>query len=224
MKTEIRSPEHCRQQRQDCVLAIDGSWSMAERDYLPTRLAAAKNGGAQYVKRRAQLCPLDRVAVVSFSDRAIRQCGLLPLNTSQGRVIKAIDRIQPDAATAIGKGLRKAERLLLSEDDASAAGVWRWLLGDEAPVSPNALKRVVCLTDGDHNKGRNPRPIAERLKQAGVLIDCIGIGGDPSCVNEALLRQLASRDDLNGGVRYRFIDDAAQLQEHFRQLATRITR
>lgn len=224
MKTEITSPQHSRQPRQDTVLVVDCSWSMTERDYRPTRLDAAKASAKQYVNSRAQVSPNDRVAVVSFSSRATRHCPLEPLGTRQKRVVKAIKRIQPDAYTAMGKGFREAERLLLTEDDASAAGVWQWFLGDKPPVSPNVLKRVVGLTDGDHNKGRHPLPIAERLKQAGVLIDCIGIGKDPSQVNEDLLRQLASKDELNGGVRYRFIDDAAQLQEYFRQLATRITR
>jgi hypothetical protein len=197
---------------------------MAARDYPPTRLDAAKISATEYVKIRGQLSPHDRVAIVSYHGHAKRHCGLEPLNGKQQSVMTAIQNIQFGDWTAIGSGLLEAERLLFPETDTVARRLWRWLTGEEPAPSTGNLRRAVCLTDGNHNTGCHPNPIAQRMKQAGVLIDCIGIGGSPKQVNEDLLRQLASIDERNGEARYRFIDDAAQLFEYFRELAMGIMR
>jgi hypothetical protein len=77
---------------------------------------------------------------------------------------------------------------------------------------------VVLLSDGDHNCTGRPRDWAHHLKDSGVVVDCIGIGGRPSDVNEGLMRDIASVDE-NGRPRYRFIADRDALILEFREMA-----
>ena len=77
------------------------------------------------------------------------------------------------------------------------------------------------LTDGEHNGLSNPEKVADRLKNAGVIIDCIGIGGTPNDVDEKLLKKIASRD-RNGSIRYCFIGDQQALIRKYETLARHI--
>ena len=85
----------------------------------------------------------------------------------------------------------------------------------------NGDRRIIMLTDGEHNQGGSPVEIASRLKNAGVVIDCIGIGGSPEDVDEELLKQIASRNP-DGSVRYCFIGDQSQLLRKYQTLAHHI--
>lgn len=82
----------------------------------------------------------------------------------------------------------------------------------------NILRRIIMLTDGDHNCSGCPVDVARDLKKSGVIIDCIGIGGSPKDVNEELLKEIASRNP-DGSVRYCFIGDQAQLLRKYESLA-----
>ena len=62
------------------------------------------------------------------------------------------------------------------------------------------------------------------MKQSGVTIDCVGIGGEPSDVDEPLLRAIASFHADGVTPRYAFIGDKSNLIEKFEELAGRITR
>ena len=101
-------------------------------------------------------------------------------------------------ATNIGAGLITAGRELMA-------------LG--AAVSP----AIVLLTDGHSNTGPDPVQVASQLKAMNVRLDIIGIGGSPSQVNEADLKQMASI--LDGQLRYWFIRDKTTLVRKFEALA-----
>ena len=122
----------------------------------------------------------------------------------------------------MGRGLREAEKILSRAGSSTWAG--RLLDSSSHRKKGDFLQRVLLLTDGHHCHGCEPLPIAERLKQAGVQIDCIGIGGSPLAVDERLLRQIASINPATGLPRYRFIKDQQTLVTHFRNLASGITR
>ena len=57
------------------------------------------------------------------------------------------------------------------------------------------------------------------IKNAGIQLDIIGIGGTPEEVNESELRDLASV--VNGSVRYWFIRSADELLMRFESLTVR---
>jgi len=72
----------------------------------------------------------------------------------------------------------------------------------------------LLLTDGH---GGDFIRTGQRLRGAGVLIDIIGIAGDPSAVAEEDLKKVASV--VNGASRYRFIKNRAELLQHFKTIA-----
>ena len=57
----------------------------------------------------------------------------------------------------------------------TAAGLT--LAGKELSQYNCQSPRILFLTDGHVNKGGNPEPLAERLKNYGIQLDIIGIGG-----------------------------------------------
>ena len=77
------------------------------------------------------------------------------------------------------------------------------------------------LTDGEHNGSESPQPVADRLKNAGVVIDCIGIGGTPADVDEQMLKTIASHNP-DGTIRYCFIGDQQALIRKYETLARHI--
>jgi hypothetical protein len=85
----------------------------------------------------------------------------------------------------------------------------------------DCLRRIIMLSDGEHNCGGSPKSVASRLKNAGVIIDCIGIGGSPEDVDEELLKEIASNNP-DGSVRYCFIGDQTQLLRKYKTLASHI--
>ena len=85
----------------------------------------------------------------------------------------------------------------------------------------SAARRIILLTDGGHNTGRPPFSLAEQLKAKGVVIECIGIGGNPGRVDEKGLKRIASTKP-DGSPRYCFIGDSATLIRKFEELANPI--
>ncbi len=184
----------------DAVLVIDTSGSMQQTDWKPSRLEAAKEAAKAYVQRLATEEPDSRVAIISYSQRARVVCGLSTVRASNA-LGHAIDSITSIMWTNITSGLEKARRLLRG--------------------SPTVCQ-VVLLTDGHHNTGSKPEPVAGQLRR-NAIIECVGIGGSPSDVDEASLKEIASSHP-DGTKRYRWIGDTERLVEHFHNLAGRITR
>ena len=81
-------------------------------------------------------------------------------------------------------------------------------------------RRIILLSDGANNGGVDPLSIAERLKNSGVEINCIGISGPEKKgeVDESLLMGIASRDG-EGRPKYWFIGDRSSLIRKFEDLA-----
>jgi Ca-activated chloride channel family protein len=81
------------------ILAIDVSGSMQADDLKPTRMEAAKAAAKAFVARQGQDVA---VGVVSFSgDASLVQSP----TTDKDLVMRAIDRLRPQRATAIGRGI-----------------------------------------------------------------------------------------------------------------------
>ncbi len=185
--------------REFSVLVLDESGSMANDDYPPCRLRAADQAARGFVAAKDKQAPRDRVGVVSFSDRAKQV--LPPMEVGDALTCWGqVEAIGPGGITCLEAGLRAAEAMLVEA---------------EAEES----QRIVLLTDG---WGGDPSVFAAELKDQGVVIDVVGIGGEPTAVNEAVLREVAST--VNGESRYRFIRDAEALREHFQVLARGIVK
>ena len=182
------------------ILILDRSGSMSESDYPPSRLDGAKMASKAFVKNVKKNNPENQIAVISFSSTARIEC--MPLSTKEEfpRIISAIEGISTDGFTAIGLALKKAESIITKYPSS---------------YSP----RIVLLTDGLNNEAPDPIDIAVRIKEKGVQIDVIGIGGSPSDVDEDAMRKVASV--ISGVVHYWFIKDVPSLVRKFEVLALR---
>lgn len=138
------------------------------------------------------------MAIIAFGSSARLCCGLTPVE-DLARILSAIERVDYLGNTNIRAALKLAYRVLR---------------GSRRP------KQVVFLTDGQNNCG-DPEGIAEKLRSIAT-IHCVGIG-DPDEIDEALLKRIASPKP-DGRPRYRWIGDPDELEEHFRELAGRISR
>lgn len=196
------------------VVLIDVSGSMDSPDYPPTRLEAAQEGAKKYFEARCQLSPKDFVALVTFAGSADRCCDWTSVRTGKSKFIQAVDSIKTRGSTSIGAGLAKAIELL----EGKPSGFLKRLLSAKSggSVPPSCcLRRIIVLTDGGQNAAPAPRSIAKRAKDAGMVIECIGIGAREE-IDEDLLKAIASVVD--GRIRYRYIGDVERLSDQFRRL------
>lgn len=182
------------------ILGIDVSPSMNATDWKPSRLKAAQKAAKTFVDRLAHEDRNARVSVVFYGGSAEVAAQAIPV-TRQAELERCIDAAKGSGGTNITAGLMDALSLT---------------------SYPSRLNQVVLLTDGHHNTGTGPRQVSDQLRKEAT-VECIGIGGKPSDVDEALLKYIASSHP-DGTKRYRWIGDEEKLVQHFHDLAGRITR
>lgn len=222
--TQFASRMDDGEQPERLVLVNDVSGSMKDSDWPPTRLAGAVEAGCALIRIKAQQSADDEVGVVAFSFSGWVMHGAAAAGRNATALTRAMQALRVGGGTNMSAGLETAGTLL----DGRPAGrrlverVSRWVFGQgDGPQRPQFRRRVILLTDGCHNEGPSPRKVARALKDAGTVIDCIGIGGGPAEVDEKLLKDLASQDP-DGKPRYRFIGDKSKLISTYKKLANRI--
>jgi Mg-chelatase subunit ChlD len=185
-----------KNQREHTVFVVDvsGSMEMAYHGGM-TKLDGAKRANVSMVLNKGQIDPNDEIGLVSFEDFACRILNLCPIRSHKTQILQAIQSLNIGGGTDINEGLK------------SARDTFDW-------GKNGVVRRIVLLTDG---QGGDPLATAEDLKSRGVVIDVIGVGEDPSGVDEKLLRKVASC--IQGEVRYRFIKDQQTLVAHYTRLA-----
>jgi len=185
-------PHHRSAVPKNSALVLDTSSSMASDDWPPSRIEAGKSAAKAYCRRRAELAPNARVAIVAYNSSAEIVCGLTAVS-HVATLDAAIDDLCASGCTNMKAGLELAHQLLAGTK------------GD---------CEIVLLSDG-HNTEQDPRPIAESIRQYAT-VNTIGIG---SCseVDEPLLRTLAS-EYPDGRKHFRWIGDKGGLIDHFRNL------
>jgi uncharacterized protein YegL len=185
----------------DTICVVDISGSMGQRDVAPSRLEASKKATEAFCRRRVALSPGDRIAIVTFNN--------------YGRVVLPLTEItRLDVILACLASLRVAGGTDLAEGLKTANS----LFGQDVALNPALARcrRIVMLTDG---RGGSPLRWATHLKNAGVLLEVIGIGGNTSDVDEALLRRVATTD-AQGVNHYSFFADTNTLVAHYEDLAS----
>jgi len=183
-------------QREHCFCVVDCSSSMGTMyDADTIKLLAAIRANATMVIEKAQIDPQDEIGIVVFRSTARKLLDLCPLHSHKPQILRALQSLRPDNGTDINEGLKVARDLF----------DWR---------RRDVVRRILLLTDGH---GGKPLGTARELRSKGVVIDVIGIGPNPSAVDETLLRQVASV--IEGESRYTFIRDLPTLLTHFTNLA-----
>ena len=173
----------------DTVCVVDVSGSMGGTDCAPSRLEASKRATEAFCRRRAALSPGDRIAIVTFNNygRVV-----LPLTeiTRLDVILACLASLRVAGGTDLAEGL-KAANSLFAQDVALNPALARY-------------RRILMLTDGH---GGNPLRWAAHLKNANVLIEIIGVGGDPSSAVDAKLLRKVATIDVDGFVHYWFFRD-----------------
>lgn len=167
------------------ALVLDRSGSMAGQ-----KLDYAKQAACFAVE---QLLPSDRISFTVFDDTVQT---LIPstLATDKATLLATIQRVETGGCTALHEG---------------------WVQGGlqvSQHLQPQALNRVILLSDGLANQGEtNPAVIAEHvrgLSQRGVSTTTMGLGRD---YDEDLLAAMASQGDGN----FVHIESPQQLPDFF---------
>jgi len=198
----------------------------------PTRRAAAIKANEEIIKVKRQQHPGDKIGVIGFQSSAKL---LLPpaLPSKIVGLEKTIDNAILTGGTDFVTPLKLAYSCFFSRAITASGNPITKILSSfffEPDIDKCVLitsgndkttKRIIMLTDGEHLGDDNPTNIATKLKKAGVIIDCIGIGGSPKDVDEKLLKQIASRN-ADGSIRYCFIGDQQKLLRKYQTLAHHI--
>lgn len=221
------------------MVIIDLSGSMNSSDWKPSRKAGAVKANKELINVKTVHHPKDMVGIIGFGTDAELLHEPVELDVGSKSLYKVLTGLPDMGYTNFAAALGLAEACLFNEAASATkntakkkvTGFVSWLLYDDPGKSSHhitenlsndsCLKRIIMLTDGDYNRGGSPMKIAHRLKDRGVIIDCIGIGGSPADVKQEHLMEIASRN-TDGTVRYCFLGDQQQLIRKYESLAHHI--
>jgi Ca-activated chloride channel family protein len=148
------------------MLAVDVSRSMTAKDVKPTRLAAAGDAIARFLRVVPDSL---RVGVVLFADRA---AVVAPATHDRDVVRAALEQARPGEGTALGDALVLALRSARSVRDENS---------EPPPAS------ILVISDGAQTQGTvTPRAAAARAKAAGVPIYTVVLGTPNGIVTRKL--------------------------------------
>ena len=216
---------------------IDYSPSMELGDYLPSRRLGAIEANRRLIEAKAASFGDDLIGIIAFSGDA--KCLHRPVaaGTHCEELYQSLGRdISVSGGTDFSVALELAEESLFGNRPAITSPGWLGRIvgsiflesfDSDTPAnrSPKAnvglTRRIIMLTDGEHNGDGDPVRVAHRLKKAGVIIECIGIAGSPSQVDEKMLKRIASRNET-GKPRYCFIGDTTSLIRKYKSMANQI--
>ncbi|MDH6225184.1 von Willebrand factor type A domain-containing protein [Streptomyces sp. MJP52] len=154
------------------TFVVDVSGSMAEAG----RLDLVRQGLRTMTGR---LRDDDSVALVAFSERARTVLPMTRLGDGRDRVRDAVDRLEPDAATDLGAGVR--------------AGYTAALDG----LRDGATNRVVLMSDALANTGETDadallEEVGHAREDHGITLFGVGVGSE---YGDALMERLTNRGD-----------------------------
>lgn len=217
------------------MLVLDNSPSMELSDWEPSRLAGAIEASEAFMAVKAKKHPNDKVGIVGFNRRARTICPPMVVSRGIEDLKDGLSRMTTRSFTNITAGLAEAGRHLVDDGKLGVVRKSAAMLGRlskrlisgkvPSPVDPppegKEILRIVLLSDGAHNKGSSPVFLADKLKDAGVIIDCIGIGTDLEDFDMECLEAISSRNG-DGLPRCSYIGDKSHLIKKFEDLSNRI--
>ena len=140
----------------DIAIALDISGSMGQTDFVPHRLAAAKQIIAEFIEERQY----DRIGLVVFSQEAFIQSPPTLDHDVLLRLLSDVhlaDQLGIEDGTAIGSGMATAANMLKDSDSKS--------------------RLVTLLTDGVNNSGQlDPITVATAAEALDIKLYTIGVG------------------------------------------------
>ncbi|OQX24951.1 MAG: hypothetical protein BWK80_18190 [Desulfobacteraceae bacterium IS3] len=137
----------------DIILALDCSKSMLASDIKPSRLDRAK----REVYDLLAMLKGDRVGLVAFAGTAFLQC---PLTLDYEAFNLFLNVLSPDFLPIGGTDITEAINVSVEGFDKKS----------------NTEKAVILITDGENTGEGVPIKAAEKAKESGVKLFCIGVG------------------------------------------------
>ena len=225
------------------ILALDVSGSMLAEDLKPNRMEAAKEAAKAFVARQGADVKL---GVVAFSGDA--QIVQTPTK-DKDLVVAAINRLRPQRATAIGRGMLASLDAIFedSEEQPPSVIAMKRLAGENTgptpppvPMGADHTATIVLLSDGQNNQFPAPQQVIEDAANRGIRVYTVGVGSSDGTVvriqgrsvrtrlDEATLKQIA---EATGGQYYnasnekdlRAVYENLSTQLVFREQKTEIT-
>ena len=218
------------------LFVLDVSSSMDADDWTPSRLKAATIAIVEMLAHLRATQPEVEVGVVVFNDEsqlvqplgkitdreqalvdqlnALRASGSTNITGAMSTSLAELERatapyrmVPPTAEQAFQQWLNQASDFGPSRRDGGTGSGAE----DNGPTLPvnGADGLIVLATDGGHNCGARPEPVAKTIRDKGYDIAVIGVA-DRAALDEDLLRRIASNDSA-GESRYRFVGDAEEL-------------
>lgn len=173
----------------DIALVLDVSGSMN----LQGRMAGLRNALRIFVAELASQQQDIRVSLTVYSTNGRK---VVDLTDDLALINSEFDQIPAAGWTAIGEGLQIGLDSLLNDPQ-------RRLF---------AQRSILLMTDGIHNRGIHPLPIADQCADAGVQVHTVTFSRD---ANQSLMIQVAERAN---GIHAHAVSNE-QLEEVFRELA-----
>jgi Ca-activated chloride channel family protein len=170
---------------------------MQADDLKPTRLDAAKAAARAFVQGQPSGV---RIGVVAFSDNA----DIVQAPTgNKDEVIAAINRLQPQRATAVGRGMLVSLQAIAEANAPNAAKAPAAPIDPSAPTpTPPPLPKgqyapaiVVLLTDGENNQYPAPLDVVDQFVQRGIRIYTVGVGSPQGTVLHIYGRSIVTKLD-----------------------------
>jgi Ca-activated chloride channel homolog len=221
------------------ILALDVSGSMLAEDMKPNRMEAAKAAARLFVEKQSESV---KIGVVSFSgDASIVQSP----TTDKTLVIAAINRLRPQRATAIGRGilvsLDAINESMGSEEDLPSS-ILREPQQPDATPRPTATPlpdylqgqhssgSIVLMSDGQNNQFPPPLDVIDQAVSRGVRVYTIGLGSAQGAIvrlqgravrtalDEATLKKIAEVTDAQ----YFNANTEADLRTVYENLTTQL--
>jgi len=225
------------------ILAIDVSGSMLAEDLKPNRMEAAKEAAKLFVAKQGADVKL---GVVAFSGDA--QIVQTPTK-DHDLVVAAINRLRPQRATAIGRGMLASLDAIFEDSEETAPSViaLRRLAGEPTgptpppvPVGADHTATIVLLSDGQNNQFPAPQQVIEDAASRGIRVFTVGVGSADGTVvriqgrsvrtrlDEATLKQIAEQTEgqyfnASNEKDLRAVYENLSTQLVFRQQKTEIT-
>jgi Ca-activated chloride channel family protein len=180
------------------ILTIDTSGSMQADDLKPSRMEAAKTAARAFVDKQPQGI---QIGIVSFSDNA----AIVQAPTDdKAALLDAINRLQPQRGTAIGRGLLASIDAINAAGNQEAASMNRRQFGVTPTPTPTPTPMpkgqyqpaiVVLLTDGENNLFPPPLQVIGQLADQGIRVYTVGIGSAAGVVLHIEGRSIRTRLD-----------------------------
>ena len=158
------------------MLALDVSSSMAADDVEPTRIEVAKLAARTLIERRPDHA---RVGVVAFGEGGLV---VQPPTDDTLALDATIDRLEPQSATSLGRGVLTALNTVAPESDLGPGAPSQ--ADETAPRSAFAPAVIVLLTDGENTDPPDPLEVAQMAADRGVRVHTVGLGTEEGATIE----------------------------------------